>query len=62
MESIIDFVDCLDILKKYNKEQLFLQLFNENKELKNENKHFIENNELEKEINNLKKQNDELKN
>ena len=31
MESIIDFVDCLDILKKYNKEQLFLQLFNENK-------------------------------
>ena len=38
MESIIDFVDCLDILKKYNKEQLFLQIFNENKELKNENK------------------------
>jgi len=38
MESIIDFVDCLAILKKYNKEQLFLQLFNENKELKNENK------------------------
>jgi len=62
MESIIDFVDCLDILKKYNKEQLFLQLLNENKELKNENKHFIKNNELEKEINNLKKQNDELKN
>jgi hypothetical protein len=69
MESIIDFVDCLDILKKYNKEQLFLQIFNENKELKNENKelknenkHFIENKELEKEINNLKKQNDELKN
>jgi hypothetical protein len=62
MESIIDFVDCLAILKKYNKEQLFLQLLNENKELKNENKHFIKNNELEKEINNLKKQNDELKN
>jgi predicted amino acid-binding ACT domain protein len=62
MESIIDFVDCLAILKKYNKEQLFLQLLNENKELKNENKHFIENNKLEKEINNLKKQNDELKN
>ena len=50
MESIIDFVDCLAILKKYNKEQLFLQLLNENKELKNENKHFIKNNELEKEI------------
>ena len=62
MESIIDFVDCLAILKKYNKEQLFLQLLNENKELKNENKHFIKNNELEKEIVNLKKQNDELKN
>jgi hypothetical protein len=29
MKSIIDFVDCLDILKKYNKEQLFLQLFND---------------------------------
>jgi hypothetical protein len=67
MESIIDYVDILDkVLKNENKEQLFLQLLNENKELKEENEEWmkIQRNEYEqiKEISNLKKQNDELKN
>ena len=67
MESIIDYVDILDkVLKNENKEQLFLQLLNENKELKEENEEWmkIQRNECEqiKEISNLKKQNDELKN
>jgi hypothetical protein len=67
MESIIDYVDILDkVLKNENKEQLFLQLLNENKELKEVNEEWmkIQRNEYEqiKEISNLKKQNDELKN
>ena len=74
MESIIDFVDCLDILKKYNKEQLFLQIFNENKELKNKNNKnesliFIKDiintvciNELEDDNKNFKELNKKLEN